>query len=270
MPGLSSTNPPQSEIDVSVQRHLIFDEVSVKFNDRFAVKDVNLQVRRGEFVSVIGPSGCGKSTLLNLAAGLMMPTEGAVIFNGRPIEAINVGVSYVTQDANLLPWLRVFGNIALPLRFAGHDAEVVNERVDAAIKYSGLTGYETYFPRELSGGMAKRCAIARALVSQPEIALMDEPFGPLDALTRLKLQQELMNLFQEASPTVVFVTHDLIEAIGLADTVIVMTGTPGKVRARIEIPIERPRDLATISELPAFQGIYQELRSYFDLGSSRI
>lgn len=270
MASANTANPMDERKDSSGGSHLVFEDVSVKFHDRFAVQDVNLQVRRGEFVSIIGPSGCGKSTLLNLAAGLMKPTQGNVIFDGKVIDATNVGVSYVTQDSNLLPWLRVFGNIALPLRLSGHDAEVINERVNAAILYSGLTGYESYFPKELSGGMAKRCAIARALVSQPEIALMDEPFGPLDALTRLKLQQELMNLFQAAPLTVVFVTHDLIEAVGLADTVIVMTGTPGKVRARIEIPIERPRDLATLSESPIFQRIYQELRSYFDLGTSRI
>lgn len=245
-----------------------FDHVTLAFEGSrgVTIKDISLTARPGEFVSIIGPSGCGKSTLLNLAAGLLAPTEGEVRSEGEPVDGPNVGVAYVTQDANLLPWLRVANNVALPLRFAGIDKVERDRRVREWMEICHLAEVGHYFPRQLSGGMQKRASIARALVQQPAVVLMDEPFGPLDALTRLELQQELLGVVGRSSPTVLFVTHDVTEAISLSDTVVVMGMNPGTIRARREIPIARPRDLGAIASDPVFQEVHDELLSYFGLG----
>lgn len=177
---------------------LRFDHVTLEFpgSRRPAIEDVSFQVERGRFVAVIGPSGCGKSTILNLAAGLLAPTLGRVHFDGEPVTGVNSEAAYVTQQANLLPWLSVRANIGLALKFRKVPKDEREERVAHWVKVVGLTGFEDHYPRELSGGMQKRCAIARALIYNPSIVLMDEPFGPLDAITRLKLQQDLLNLWE--------------------------------------------------------------------------
>lgn len=245
---------------------LRFDGVDLSFGGgRMAISNICLGIPEGRFVSIIGPSGCGKSTILNLAAGFMPPTRGSVLFKGRPLEGINRGAAYVPQDSSLLPWLRVKDNIGLPLRLRKMENQARQERVNDWLHLVGLQGFGEHFPGQLSGGMQKRCSIARALIYEPDIVLMDEPFGPLDALTRLKVQKVLMQIFESELRTIVFVTHDLIEAVGLSDVVIVMSGNPGHVIARVEIPIPRPRDLATITDLPAFKETHQQLRSYFDI-----
>jgi len=220
---------------------LRFDHVTLEFpgSPRPAIEDVSFQVDRGRFVAVIGPSGCGKSTILNLAAGLLAPTLGRVHFDGEQVTGVNSEAAYVTQQANLLPWLSVRANI-------------------------GLTGFEDHYPRELSGGMQKRCAIARALIYNPSIVLMDEPFGPLDAITRLKLQQDLLNLWEgERGGTLVFVTHDLNEAIYLADEVVVMSDGPGTIRRVLPVPFERPRSIGSLVESREFSELYNDLWSLF-------
>jgi len=244
---------------------LRFDHVTLQFpgTHRPAIEDVSFSVKRGSFVAVIGPSGCGKSTLLNLAAGLLEPTEGTVTFDGRPVTAINTEASYVTQKHNLLPWLSVRGNMELALKFRKVPKDVREERVAHWTKTVGLQGFEDHFPRELSGGMQKRCAIARALIYDPSIVLMDEPFGPLDAMTRLNLQQELLNLWQEQQGTVVFVTHDLNEALYLADEVVVMSEGPGTVRRVMPVPFGRPRRIDAITDSEEFGDIYGELWQLF-------
>ena len=249
---------------------LAFENVSLQFpgSDRITLRDISCDIPEGKFVAIIGPSGCGKSTLLNMAAGLLAPSKGRVMFRGRKLEHVNVGAAYVTQDANLLPWLRVNGNVALPLRIRGVSARQRDAKVREWLEVCGLTGFESYFPAQLSGGMQKRCSVARAFISDPSVILMDEPFGPLDALTRAKLQQELTHIVESRSCTVAFVTHDLVEAISLSDKVIVMSSNPGEVRAEIDVTLARPRDLNKITGTAAFQELHGQLRSYFDLDGS--
>ncbi|MFC4121478.1 ABC transporter ATP-binding protein [Nonomuraea zeae] len=244
---------------------LRFEHVTLEFPGahRPAIEDVSFQVGRGKFVAVIGPSGCGKSTLLNLAAGLLFPAQGEVHFNGAPVTGVNSEAAYVTQQANLLPWLSVRANIGLALKFRKVPKEERNARIQHWIKMVGLTGFEDHFPRELSGGMQKRVSIARALIYEPSIVLMDEPFGPLDAITRLRLQQDLLNLWQEERGTLVFVTHDLNEAIYLADEVIVMSDGPGTIRRVLPVPFERPRQISSLVESPEFAELYNDLWSLF-------
>jgi NitT/TauT family transport system ATP-binding protein len=256
---LSATDAPNGTDALS------FDRVNLEFpgSPRPAIQNVSMQVGRGKFVAVIGPSGCGKSTLLNLAAGLLAPTSGQVTFNGAPISGVNSAAAYVTQQANLLPWLTVKANIGLALRFRKVPRAERETRIAHWVRLVGLTGFENHFPRQLSGGMQKRCAIARALIYNPSIVLMDEPFGPLDALTRLKLQQELLNLWEEQHGTLVFVTHDLNEAIYLADEVVVMSAGPGTVRRVLPVPFERPRSIGSLVRSSEFAEIYNELWELF-------
>ncbi|MGI5452383.1 ABC transporter ATP-binding protein [Streptomyces sp. CA-249302] len=244
---------------------LRFENVTLEFpgSHRPAIEDVSFQIDRGKFVAVIGPSGCGKSTLLNLAAGLLAPSSGRVYFGGEPVTAVNSEAAYVTQQANLLPWLSVRANVGLALKFRKVPKQERAERIAHWIGLVGLTGFEDHYPRELSGGMRKRCAIARALIYEPSIVLMDEPFGPLDALTRLNLQQELLHLWEEQRGTLVFVTHDLNEAIYLADEVIVMSEGPGTIRRTLPVPFERPRTIGSLVESREFSEIYNDLWGLF-------
>ncbi|WNE94229.1 ABC transporter ATP-binding protein [Streptomyces luomodiensis] len=244
---------------------LRFEYVTLEFpgSHRPAIEDVSLTIDRGKVVAVIGPSGCGKSTILNLAAGLLTPSQGQVHFAGERVTAVNSEAAYVTQQSHLLPWLSVRGNIGLALKFRKVPKEEREERIAHWVRLVGLTGFENHFPRELSGGMQKRCAIARALIYNPSIVLMDEPFGPLDAITRLNLQQELLNIWQEQNGTLVFVTHDLNEAIYLADEVIVMSRGPGTVRRVITVPFERPRTIGSLVESREFSELYNDLWGLF-------
>ena len=244
---------------------LRFDHVTLEFpgGHRPAIQDVSFRVQRRKFVAVIGPSGCGKSTILNLAAGLLRPTSGTVHFDGEPVDGVNADAAYVTQKANLLPWLSVKANIGLALKFRRVPKDERDERIAHWVKMVGLTGFEDHYPRELSGGMQKRVAIARALIYDPSIVLMDEPFGPLDAITRLKLQQDLLNLWEEQQGTLIFVTHDLNEAIYLADQVVVMSKGPGTVHRVMDVPFERPRTIGSLVESREFSEIYNDLWSLF-------
>jgi NitT/TauT family transport system ATP-binding protein len=244
---------------------LRFDNVTLEFpgTHQPAIEDVSFHVARRKLVAVIGPSGCGKSTILNLAAGLLAPTRGEVYFNGERVTAVGAEAAYVTQQANLLPWLNVKANIGLALKFRKVPKAERDERIAHWVKVVGLTGFEDHYPRELSGGMQKRCAIARALIYDPSIVLMDEPFGPLDAITRLKLQQDLLNLWEEQQGTLVFVTHDLNEAIYLADEVIVMSKGPGTIHRVLQVPFERPRSIGSLVESREFSELYNDLWSLF-------
>ncbi|MFD8565863.1 ABC transporter ATP-binding protein [Streptomyces sp. NPDC059639] len=244
---------------------LRLDHVTLQFpgTHRPAIQDVSFKVDRGKVVAVIGPSGCGKSTILNLAAGLLSPTRGEVHYAGEPVTAVNSDAAYVTQASHLLPWLSVRANIGLALKFRKVPKREREERIAHWVELVGLTGFENHYPRELSGGMQKRCAIARALIYDPSIVLMDEPFGPLDAITRLKLQQELLNIWQEQNGTLVFVTHDLNEALYLADEVVVMSQGPGTIRRVIQVPFERPRQIGSLVESPEFSELYNHLWGLF-------
>ena len=224
-----------------------------------AVDRIGLQIGAGELVTVVGPSGCGKSTLLRMIAGLDDHTGGSLKLDGTPITGPSRDVGVVFQSANLLPWMSVRENVALPLRVGGkHSAEA--GRVDRLLEMTGLGEFGSRFPYELSGGMQQRAGICRALARDPRILLMDEPFGALDALTRERMNLELQRIWQESGKTIILITHSISEAIFLGDRVIVMSARPGRVLRDIEIPIPRPRSLDTIIAHPAYPEIAREIR----------
>ena len=226
-------------------------------NARLALRGVDLTVRRGEFLCFIGPSGCGKSTVLNMFAGLVTPSEGEIHHDGRAVRDVNTRVGYITQDDNLLPWRTTLANVELALECKGIP---VAERREWALDYLarvGLKGHEDLYPHELSGGMRKRVSIVRTLVDDSvDVILMDEPFGPLDAQTRLILQDELLRLWQGTGRTIVFVTHDLVEAIALSDRIAIFTSVPGTIKDVRTVDLPRPRDVFRIHETPGFAEIY--------------
>ncbi len=226
-----------------------------------ALEPLSLDVRPHEFVALVGPSGCGKSTILNLVAGLLRPTEGAVRYHGAEVAGPNVRVGYMTQKDTLLPWRNVHDNVglALELRIRRTSPAAAAERIAAMIDLVGLNGFEKHYPGELSGGMRKRAALARTLIYEPETLLMDEPFGALDAQLRLLMMDQLQRLTQARRITVMFVTHDLGEAIALADRVVIMSARPGRIRRIREIPLPRPRDVFSIRFTPEFAHLYEEL-----------
>lgn len=227
-----------------------------------ALGRLNLSVRDGELLAVVGPSGCGKSTLLNMTAGLMKPGTGAIRYKGQAIAGANTQVAYVTQKDNLLPWRTVEQNVRLPLEMGAHrllpEAEK-RARIARYIQMVGLAGFEHHYPKELSGGMRKRAQMARSLVYEPDTLLMDEPFGALDAQLKLTLQAELLKTWEGSGKTLIFVTHDLTEAISLADRVVVMSGRPGRIMAIADIRLPRPRDVFHIRFQPEFGAYFEEL-----------
>lgn len=209
--------------------------------DVVALQDVNLQIRRGEFISLLGPSGCGKSTLLNIISGFQKPSSGVLLQNGREITGPDASRTVVFQDYALFGWMTLQENVEFGLKANGMPKA---ERADIArglLEKVRLSGFENKLPHEISGGMKQRCSIARALAPDPEILLMDEPFGALDAQTRVMLQEEIARLSHEAGKTVVFVTHGIDEAVFLADRVVVMSPRPGRVRQEVDVTLARPR-----------------------------
>lgn len=225
-----------------------------------ALRDVNLEVRRGEFLCLLGPSGCGKSTLLNLFAGLEEPADGEILHEGRPITHVNTRAGYVTQDDNLLPWRTTLKNAELALELKGVPSHDRQQMASSYLEKVGLTGFEHHYPHELSGGMRKRVSIARTLVDETvNLVLMDEPFGPLDAQTRLLLQDELLKLWEGSGRTVVFVTHDVVEAVALADRIAIFSRAPGTIKAVRECTIPRPRDVFHIHQAPGFSATYESV-----------
>ena len=206
-----------------------------------AIADISFSVASGEFVTVVGPSGCGKTTLLRILAGLLVPDQGEVCLHGQPLQEPRREIGVVFQRANLMPWRTVLDNVLLPLQIRHVSAQEATDRAFASLELVGLHDFAASYPQELSGGMQQRVAIARALVYEPEILLLDEPFGALDALTRERLNQELLQLWEASRKTVVMVTHDIREAVFLSDRVVVLSQRPGRVADIIDIPFERPR-----------------------------
>lgn len=227
---------------------------------RTALRNVALTIHRGEFVCLVGPSGCGKSTVLNMFAGLVMPTDGTILHDGRVIAGVNTRVGYVTQDDNLLPWRTALANVELALECKGVGRAERRERAFDYLARVGLKGSAELYPHELSGGMRKRVSIVRTLVDDSvDVILMDEPFGPLDAQTRLVLQDELLRLWQGTGRTIVFVTHDIVEAITLSDRIATFTGMPGSIKHVRDVTLPRPRDVFHIHETPGFATIYNAI-----------
>lgn len=224
-----------------------------------ALAGVDLEIANGEFVAMVGPSGCGKTTLLNMMAGIVQATSGTVDHDGRMIDRPNRAVGYMTQIDSLLPWRTVLQNVMLPLQLRGTGRQRGREIAETMLTTVGLEGFGHHFPAELSGGMRKRAALAQLLSYEPPTLLMDEPFGALDAQLKLVMQGELLKIWRDTGKTIVFVTHDLAEAIALADRVIVFSGRPGRIKLIHDVALPRPRDIFTVRFQPAFQAIYEEL-----------
>ncbi|OHB22903.1 MAG: sulfonate ABC transporter ATP-binding protein [Parcubacteria group bacterium RIFCSPLOWO2_01_FULL_48_18] len=207
------------------------------------LKDVSFSARKDEFISIVGPSGCGKTTLIKLIAGLIEPTEGKVLENNGNGQGVNRNRGVVFQQYSLFPWLTVEENIALGLQIIGVGGQKMQRIVTHYIEVIGLKGFEGAYPKELSGGMQQRVALARTLATNPEILLMDEPFSMLDVQTKRFMQDLLLQILQDEPRTVIFVTHDVEEAVFLSDTVYIMTPRPGEIKEGVEIDLPRPRDL---------------------------
>jgi ABC-type nitrate/sulfonate/bicarbonate transport system ATPase subunit len=209
-------------------------------NEVVALQDVSLDINPGEFIALVGPSGCGKSTLLRLIAGLDMPTSGSLYLDNEPITGTHYERGLVFQDPTLFPWLNVHSNIAsgLVARKIYHEKK---HEVEEYIELVGLTGFEKSYPHQLSGGMAQRAALARALLNQPTVLLMDEPLGALDAFTRMQMQDEILRIWKEHKTTVLFVTHDVDEAVYMSDRIVIMSSRPGRIQEIITVHEERPR-----------------------------
>ena len=243
-----------------MNKFLSIESVGMEFDTkrgRFeALRDVNLNIAQGEFVSLIGHSGCGKSTLLNMIAGLLYPTSGVVLLSNRDVKGAGTDRAVVFQNHSLLPWLTCFENVYLSVERVFSETESkaqLKERTHAALKLVGLTHAEQKHPNEISGGMKQRVGIARAIAMQPKVLLLDEPFGALDALTRAKLQDELMGIVADLKSTVVMVTHDVDEAVLLSDRIVMMTNGPAATIGDIvTVPIARPRDRLKLLADPTY------------------
>jgi NitT/TauT family transport system ATP-binding protein len=251
---------------------LAFDRVAIHLGGREILSPTSFEVGRGEFVCIVGPSGCGKTTLLRAASGLVACSGGSVRRNGQPVTQPSREVAFVFQDYGraLLPWRTVQGNVSLALEAAGVPTGERAARIDGVLAKVGLSAHAQKFPAQLSGGMQQRAQIARCLAQAPQLLLMDEPFGALDALTRHGLQDEVARLVHEDGLTVLFVTHDLEEAIYLGDRVIALQADPGPGRPSLarmlDVPIPRPRDQLTTKEHPAFLQLRRELFGFIEHG----
>jgi NitT/TauT family transport system ATP-binding protein len=226
-----------------------------------AIRDVTLTVEPGQFVAVVGPTGCGKSTTLSLISGLQPPSAGTVKVNGKDVDGVPGGVGYMFQADAMLPWRSVLANVAAGPIWRGVEKSEARERARDWIARVGLEGFEGYYMHQLSGGMRKRVALAQTLVNEPSILLMDEPFSALDVQTRALMQQELLRLWAGTNAAVVFVTHDLEEAIVLADRVVVMTASPARVKAVYDVGLSRPRDVEELRITTEFIDVYRSIWS---------
>ena len=224
-----------------------------------AIRDINMAVAPGEFVAIVGPTGSGKSTTLGLISGLERPSEGSVKVMGKPVQGIDPRIGYVFQADAVFPWKNVLNNVATGPRFRGQPKAQALERARDWIARVGLSGFEDRYPHQLSGGMRKRVALAQTFINEPQILLMDEPFSALDVQTRTMMEDELLQLWSAYSASVVFVTHDLEEAISLADRVCVITSGPGTIKGIYTIDLPRPRTVAEIRFEPRFLQLYHQI-----------
>ncbi len=234
--------------------NVVFERDGTKVN---VLDDVSLEVGEGEFVCLLGPSGCGKSTLLNVIAGFISPTSGRVTIDGAPVTGPDPRRIFVFQERGVFPWLTVEGNIGFGL-FKLPEAER-RERVAHYVELVGLEGFEKTYPRELSGGMKQRVEVARALAVNPDMLFLDEPFGALDSITRLIMRGELLRIWEAERQTIIFVTHDIDEAVQLADRVIVMTARPARIQRIVDIDIAHPRDISSPKYLGLRDGIFDAI-----------
>lgn len=231
-----------------------------KANSFEAVAETNLEVGETEFVAIVGPTGCGKSTLLNVAAGLLEPVSGSVEIFGKPLSGLNRRAGYLFQQDALMPWKTVIENVAIGLEIAGTSSTQARQAAQEWLERVGLAGFGDRFPTMLSGGQRKRVGLAQVLIREPKLLLMDEPFGPLDAQTRLIMGDLLLKLWSADRKAVLFVTHDLDEAIALADRVVIMAAGPrSRIIGDYKVPLSRPRDVTEIRHDPAFNALHREI-----------
>lgn len=243
------------------------ENVSHRFTGKGGPLDVldrvSFDVAAGEFVCIVGPSGSGKTTLLHILAGLVPPSDGRVLLDGVPVTAPGREVGLVFQQSNLMPWRTVRDNLALPLELVGVPADERYAQAKRTLDWLGLSGFASAFPAQLSGGMAQRVAIGRALIYDPRVLLLDEPFGALDALTREQIQLELLRLWSNSGKTAIMVTHSISEAALLADRVLVMSQRPGRIRAQVAIGLPRPRRLDMVHD-PEFGALARHIRAHIE------
>lgn len=252
-------------VTLAAPRAVRLNNVSISFGiaggKRFdAVADTDLNVAGDEFLAIVGPTGCGKSTLLNVAAGLLEPASGSVEIFGRPLKGLNRQAGYLFQQDSLMPWKTVLENVAIGLEVSGVPANEARKSALEWLERVGLGGFADRYPRMLSGGQRKRVGLAQVLIRNPKLLLMDEPFGPLDAQTRLIMGDLLLNLWSEDKKAVMFVTHDLDEAIALADRIVIMSAGPkSRIIGDFRVSIPRPRDIAEIRHDPAFTELHKSI-----------
>ena len=224
-----------------------------------ALDNVNLDIKEGEFAAIVGASGCGKTTILNIMSGILHPSQGEVLLDGQPIEQGKHRIGYISQTETLLPWRKVIDNIALGPELDGVPKKERYEKARQLMESGGLSGFENKYPFELSGGMRKRAIILRALAHDPEIMFMDEPFGPLDVFTREALQQEILRIWGQKKLTIVYISHDIAEAVSLADRIVVMSRRPSSVQAEIPVQLPRPRNVVEIRYEPEFTRLERKI-----------
>ena len=247
--------------------YIQISKLSKRFGDAgpgsvLALRDIDCKIEEGSFVSIVGPSGCGKSTLLRIVAGLMPASAGGVVMDGQPITGTRRDVGMVFQSSILLPWRSILDNVMLPAEVLGLNKQVARQRAMELLQLVRLEGFEHKLPRQLSGGMQQRASIARALLHDPKVLLMDEPFGALDAMTREQMNLELQRIWMESGKTVILITHSIPEAIFLGDVVYVMTPRPGALRRVIKIDLPRPRQMQAMGS-PVFNAAADEIRELF-------
>jgi len=236
------------------------ERITMSFGDFTAVREVDIQVGDGEFLAIVGPTGCGKSTILNAVAGLLTPAQGRICIDGKPVKGVQESVGYLFQQDALLPWKTALQNVELGLRFRGVAAAEREDQARRWLAKVGLAGFEARYPHQLSGGQRKRVQMAQALIVEPKVILMDEPFSALDIHTRHLMQNELLRLWQEQRRSVMLITHDLEEAIALGDRVVVLSAGPSsRVVESFRVPLDRPRDVAEIKLDPRFIDLYRDI-----------
>jgi len=245
------------------QSSISLENVSLAFpgrpgdaEQRWAVRGIQFEIPEGQFCSIVGPSGCGKSTLLSVIAGLLQPTGGGAFVNGQAVQGIDPRIGYMFQKDTLVPWRTALENVLMPLEIAGRPDRAVAASLLAKV---GLAGFERHYPRELSGGMRKRVQLARLLAQTPKTLLLDEPFGALDAQTKLIIHEEFLRIWEKSRQTVLFVTHDLAEAILLSDRILLVSPAPGRIQATYDVPIPRPRNVDSVMESPVFRQLFREI-----------
>lgn len=242
------------------------EHVTKRFGSLEVLSDIDFTIEKGEFAAIVGPSGCGKSTVLRMIAGLETASDGKVLANGNPIGKPDPQRVLIFQEHALYPWRTVEDNVGFGLELAKVPARERRERVDEVLDKVGLSGFQKYYPAQLSGGMKQRASIARALVMNPEVLLLDEPYGALDAITRLTMQNELIKLWRGSGKTVLLITHDIDEAVYLADTIYVMSPRPGRIISKVHADMPRPRNRNSAE----FVKLREQIMGHLDIGTYTI